>query len=292
MLKLLIALLLSTPTFASHLDRVCETAQRFPVTWEKDLVAYFDNNEMLLSTHGGTIIGSLDRPILDIVQHELSIWLLTPNDLVEMNSAGEVLHRYSIDDANVQGRFASTMARAGNLLVITQGYAGFTGFDMEARKFVWRNVLGGADDGYASAVTFDGANLLIAAATSMPNGFTGIITADLSTGAVIKRTRYDVARWGVIGTDVKARMVGEKLLLNNGGWLHLITPAQLAADRSIRPRWVAHTIPRNGDVGPHYMMLSGDFLLHDGQVMGCGVYTDSENGTLVHRSKLFHVSLP
>jgi hypothetical protein len=97
---------------------------------------------------------------------------------------------------------------------------------------------------------------------------------------------------GVLDVDVKARMNGDSLILNNGGWIHVITRAQIESEKDIRPRWAALVIPQDGPVNAHYMMLKGEFVIHDGQVMGCGAYTSQENGTFVRKTKLFHVKLP
>lgn len=284
--------LISQAAFASHLEKVCESATAYPTVWEDNLVAYLDGGEMTLSTHGGMIIWSGNMPIKEIIQDGISIWLLTPTSLEEMNSGGEILNSYPIASANAPGSYALSMVRARDLLVITSGYGGMMGFDLEKRAFTWHNSLSGADDGYASGIAFDGDKLLVATATSMPDGFTGIMAVDATNGTVLKRGQYDVPRSGVISTDATAKMVGDRLLLNNGGWLHAITPEQLNGTRAIRPRWVAHVVPRNGEVNQHYMVLNGGFVMHDDMVMGCGVYTASENGALVRKSKLFHVKLP
>ena len=72
----------------------------------------------------------------------------------------------------------------------------------------------------------------------------------------------------------------------------MITKKQIESDKAIRPRWAAHVIPQNGEVNAHYMMIKGDFVIHGEYVMGCGVYTDRQDGNFVRKSKLFHVKLP
>lgn len=288
----LAALITTTTAFADHLDTVCESAITSAPTWEENLIAYRANGENLVTTHQGMIIGSAPSAIKGMFQDNLSIWILTKSQLLEMNAGGEILNEYLIEWTGNPAWQALSMVKANNMIVIGRGAGGLLGFDLTTREIAWTNWMKGDDDGYPSGVAFDGQNVYAATATSMENGFTGIITVNPADGTITKRSKYDVPRWGVLDTDAKAIMNGDSLILNNGGWIHVITKKQIESDKAIRPRWVAQMIPQDGPVNAHYMTLLGNFVIHDGYVMGCGAYTTQDNGVFVRKSKLFHVKLP
>lgn len=286
------ALILSSTVFAEHLEKVCETAVNADVVWEKNLVVYREAGESLITSHGGMIIGSTASRIKGIIQDGLSIWALTPTQLVEFNSAGEIVNEYLVEWTGNPAWRALSMVKAGNKIIISRGAGGLLAFDLEKRDIAWTNWMPGEDEGYPSGLAVDGDKVYAAVATSQERGFTGIITVNPLNGVITKRSKYDVARWGVIDTDAKAQMHGDSLILNNGGWIHVIKREQIESDKAIRPRWAALVIPQDGTVNAHYMMTKGEFVIHGEFVMACGVYTAQQDGNFVRKSKLFHVKIP
>lgn len=286
------ALIISSSAFANHLETVCESAANQDIAWEENLVAYRDSGESVISSHGGMIVASTTSQIRAVIQDGLSIWALTPSQLIEFNAGGDVVNEYLIEWTGNPSWKALSMVKVGNKIIISRGAGGLLGFDLEKRDIGWTNWMPGDDEGYPSGLAVDGDKVYAAVATSMERGFTGIITINPADGVITKRSKYDVARWGVIDTDAKAQMHGDSLILNNGGWIHVIKRAQIESDKAIRPRWAALVIPQDGPVNPHYMMIKGQFVIHGDQVMGCGVYTSHQDGVFVRKSKLFHVKLP
>ncbi len=286
------ALIISSSAFANHLDTVCETAVKNDIVWETNLIAYREAGETLITSHGGMIVASTTSPIRAVIQDGLSIWALTPSQLLEFNAAGDVVNEYLIEWTGNPAWKALSMVKAGNRMIISRGAGGLLGFDLEKREITWTNWMPGDDEGYPSGLAVDGEKVYAAVATSQEKGFTGIITINPADGVITKRTKYDVARWGVIDTDAKAVMSGDSLILNNGGWIHVIKREQIESEKAIRPRWAALVIPQDGPVNAHYMMIKGQFVIHGDQVMGCGVYTAQHEGNFVRKSKLFHIKLP
>jgi hypothetical protein len=286
------AFILSGSALADHLEKVCETAVTNSPVLEENLVAYRENGQTLITTHGGMIIADTPAEVRGLLQDGLSIWALTGTELVELNGAGEVLNSYKIEETGNPSWSSLSMVKANRMLIISRGAAGLLGFDLDKRVIAWNNWMSGDNEGYPSGLAFDGVNVFAAVATSQERGFTGIITVNPENGIISKRSPYDVVRWGVIDTDAKAMMSGDSLILNNGGWIHVITKKQIESDKAIRPRWASYVIPQNGEVNSHYMMIKGEFVIHGDQVMGCGIYTDRQDGTFVRKSKLFHIKLP
>jgi outer membrane protein assembly factor BamB len=175
-------------------------------------------------------------------------------------------------------------------LLVARGSGGLVSFDPETKKTIWENRLGQKEDGWPVAVTGDDKKGFAAIQSSHENGFTGIMTFDLKTGAVLQRSPYNYA-YGVIGIDVRASMLSGSIILNNQGWIHILTASQVASGRSMRPRWIAHQVPRNGDVNPHYMMLEGDFIIEGTELVGCGKYNALSDEGMILKGKPFRVKL-
>ncbi len=289
---LILGVLITLNAQAGHLDTVCESAVNAQPIFDSNYVARRSNGMFVLETLSGTQVTNTAASIRSIVREGASIWVLTANQIVELDTTGEVLESYDLEQSGNPSWYGLSMIQFNRKLVISRGAAGVTAFDMDTREFVWTNWFAGTDDGFPSGLATDGRVIYAASATSHQNGFTGIVSLNPESGAIIRHTPYDVRRSGVLDTNVKARMHGEDLVLNNGGWIHLITKKQIESEKAIRPRWVAHMMPAEGPVGVHYMMIAGDFLMHDGQVMACGTYTAFEEGQYLRKSKLFHVKLP
>lgn len=305
--SVVIALSLSASvSFADHLDLVCEKAMMVDPTRPQYLISNppsFSGGilsrrvgddtgwDYVVEDFNGKLIGTFHAPIYQIIKTENSVWALGPFDLMEMDMDGRVVHTYNFGSNNLSWR-GRAMAINRDMLVISRGAAGLMGFDLKDRAFKWQNTMSGNDEGYPSGLASDGNVIYGAVATSRENGFTGIITIDPLTGNILNRTPYDVRRWGVIDTDAVARIYKGNLILNNGGWIHLIRPEQLQSEKAIRPRWVAHVVPQNGDVNLHYMSLNGDFFFEDDHLVGCGNYTTQIDSRFTRRSKLFKVKLP
>lgn len=285
------ALILSQSVFATHLEKVCEAAVKDTPVWEEGLIAHRSEGQFVIESHGGTIIVETPMQIRGVIQDGLSIWALTPSKLLEFNAAGDMMNEYLLEWTGNPAWRSLSMVKAGNMIVISRGAGGLIGFDLSKRDIAWTNWMPGDNEGYPSGLAVDGEKVYAAVATSQEAGFTGIITFNPQNGEISKRTSYDVARWGVLDTDAKAQMNGDSLVINNGGWIHVIKREQIAGEKAIRPRWAALVIPQDGQVNAHYMMMKGEFLIHDGQVMGCGMYTAQQDGNYVRRSKLFHIKL-
>lgn len=308
MLKLavLAVTLSATLSYADHLETVCQNSLMEdpsrpqyiianPPSFSGGLLSRRVGDEQgwdyVVEDLSGKLIGSFHAPIYQIIRSEEAIWALGPFDLMEMDMSGKVINSYNFESSNISWR-GRAMAINGDMLVISRGAAGLVGFDLNSRTFKWHNFMNGNDEGYPSGLASDGKVIYAAVATSREHGFTGIITIDPQTGKILRRTPYDVRRAGVVDTDAIARIYQGNLLLNNGGWIHLITPKQLQSEKAFRPRWVAHVVPQDGDVNQHYMTLNGDFFFEDNTLVGCGSYTTIVDSRFARRSKLFKVKLP
>ena len=284
---------------ASHLDDVCNLAYR---SGQNSNSPMFDNNLMarrdttdlgtqyVIETLNGDKIFSDLRPIKDFVVKGNSIWILNSFELLEINFKGDLLGRYPFEEDTSSEWFGYSFSMAGDIILIAQGLGGMTAFDTNTRKVIWHNLLEEAQGGTTISVATDGVNGYAVMTPRYENGFTGITIFNPRTGEISKILPYKKSS-GVISVEAKASWYNDSLVLSNGGWIHVMTRKQLE-EKELKPRWVPHVINANGEVNPHYMLLTGEFFFENKELVGCGIYTAKENGLFVRKSSLYKVPMP
>jgi hypothetical protein len=285
MLRALIAgSLISFGAHAAYLDTICNSALQNPGTIFGDgVIAARINGDYVLSDMEGKAIFSTPTRIRSVVVNGEDMWLLSSGALMHMKRDGTIVSTHELDQ-NI------TMARAGNTLLVVRGGGTLTGFDMTEKKEIFTNYLNEIKGGDAVAIAFDGKNAQVVFTSNTEGGYNGIATVDIRNGNVLKAIPYDVSRAGVVDPDAKARWYNNSLVLNNGGWIHVITADQLAKGKPVKPRWVAHALGEGRD--KHYMMLKGEFFFEGNSLVGCGLYNERQNTEWVRLSGLFKVTMP
>ena len=304
-LALIAALNLSFSASASHLDVVCSDAQRphpnnpsFSISNHPVFAGQFVarkstvHDQFVIETLDGVEIFKHPQRITSLVLQGDTLWALAGFELLELNTAGALLGRHVLETQPNPAWRGKTMALADDLLIIARGLAGMMAFNTLTRQIQWNTLMSELDDGTPVSAVFDGAHVWAVMATSRQNGFAGFALLDATNGRVLKTTPYDQRRAGVIDTDPSARWFNDSLVLNNGGWIHVITRQQLENAKPIRPRWVAQQIPQDGEVQPHYMMLAGEFFFEQDNLVGCGVFTAQDQGRFIRKSATFTVKMP
>lgn len=285
MLRALIASsLISFGAQAAYLDTICDSALQNPaVVFGEGVVAARIDRDYVLSDLDGKAIFSSPTKIKSVVKDGDSYWLLSSSTILHINNDGTMIESFEMGQS-------LTMTKANNLLLVVRGGGTLTAFDMVQKKEIWTNFLNEVQGGDAVAVAFDGKNAQVVFTTNREGGYTGIATVELTAGNVIKQIPYDVTRSGVISPDATARWNNNSLVLNNGGWIHVISSDQLAKGKPVRPRWVAHALGEGRD--KHYMMLKGEFFFEGNNLVGCGLYNRRENDQWLRFAKLFKVTMP
>lgn len=285
MLRALIAgSLISFGAHAAYLDTVCNSnIQNPPVAFGEGVVASRMNADYVLADFEGKAIFSSPTKIKSVVVNGEDFWLLSNSTILHIKNDGTMIDSFEMEKS-------ISMTRAGDLLLIVRGGGTLTAFDMVQKKEIWTNFLNEIPDGDAVSVAFDGKNAQVVFTGNRENGFNGVATVEISAGNIIKKIPYDVYRAGVVDPDAKVRWYNNSLVLNNGGWIHVISAEQLAKGKPVKPRWVAHVVNRGMD--QHYMMLRGEFFFDGNNLMGCGLYNEKVDGTIVRKSKLFTVTMP
>lgn len=294
-LMLAVSLFASSAFAQSRFDKICSTIVQVSgdhiktsaPSFTDGYASYVLNGSYVISDAAGDIILTSEEKIVSLEKMNETLWVLTPSKLLEVTLHGEVKAEYAtnIRHANYG------MSVSGSVLLIAKGPGGLSAFDTVSKTFTWDNRLGGVEFGWPVAVTNEGPVGYAAVQSAAEGGFTGLLSFDTMTGKILKKAPYHY-KYGVIGIDVVAQMYKGNVVLNNQGWIHLITKAQVNAGKMIRPKWIAHQLPRDGEVNPHYMMLEGDFQIEGNELKGCGKYNVMENGDITIKGKHFTVKMP
>lgn len=276
--------LISLSAHAGYLDTVCTAnLQNPPVAFGDGVIASrIDGEYVLASLEGKTIFSSPTR-IRSVVVNGEDIWLLSSATILHIKNDGTMIDSFEMDQS-------ISMTKAENLLLVVRGGGTLTAFDMATKKEIWTNFMNEIQGGDAVSVAFDGKNAQVVFTGNRENGFNGVATVELTGGNVIKQIPYDKTRAGVIDPDAKVRWYNNSLVLNNGGWIHVITAEQLAKGKPVKPRWVASALGQGTD--RHYMMLRGEFFFEGNTLVGCGLYNDRVDGAWTRFSRLFKVTMP
>lgn len=285
MLRALIATsLISFGAHAAYLDTICNSAQQIPsVVFGDGVMAARVDRDYVLSDLDGKAIFSSPTHIKSIVTDGDTYWLLSSSTILHLKNDGEMIESFDLSQS-------LSMTKAGTKLLVVRGGGTLTAFDMVEKKELWTRYMNEVQGGDAVAVAFDGKNAQVVFTTNREGGFAGVATVELTKGDVIKQIPYDVYRAGVISPDATARWYNNSLVLNNGGWIHVITAEQLAKGKAVKPRWVAHVLGEGMD--RHYMMLKGEFYFEGKNLVGCGLYNERQNDQWIRLSKLFKVTMP
>ena len=275
MWRLLIAsAVFSLSVQAAHLDTVCESISSPSFT-----DGFLTRQNVLENFNGDRLFENHTR-LRSVVRQGETLWVLATNAIIEMKKDGTVVQGYELDK-NI------SMTLANELLLVVRSGGAITAFNTKTREVAWTSYMNEVDGGEAVAVAFDGKNALVVMTGTREGGFNGVATMNLQ-GKVIAQSAYDY-RYGVIDPEANARFHNGNLILNNGGWIHVLTAKQLASNKKVKPRWVAHPVGTGQQA--HYMMLKGEFFFEGNTLVGCGLYNVFENGDVNRMGGLFKVAL-
>lgn len=204
-----------------------------------------------------------------------SIWLLTQNSLVE----------FSLKEKKIIGRYPTfpkpfepsqiTRARGfayhSGRIYIAHGELGVSVFDLTKKAPTYVLQAGLQPASMIGAVALKGHTLFVLQGAYHPSGFNGLSIYDLKTGNT-KLIKYPLAS-GVVDPYKSTMKVSEdRLIINNGGWIHTYELSALAtASGELAPRWIpiAETLPTAGGNVQKYLMINGDLLVNAQNLLAC-----------------------
>jgi hypothetical protein len=272
---------------AAHLDTICKSALEAPPVFGEGLVSYRVAEDLgthyALDTLEGQRVFNLPTKIRSVVSQKETIWVLASDELLQLKKNGTLVASFEMTKSK-------TMTLAGNLLLIVRSGGVMTAFDINTKKEIWTSSLSEIKDGQALGVAFDGKNAQVVVTSTNEGGFNGVATINPLTGSVLKQTSYDYVRAGVIDPISNVRWFKNQLVINNGGWIHVVTADQLAKGKAMKPRWVAEVVGSREE--QHYMMLKGEFFFKENKLVGCGMYNERQGSDIVELTKVFTVVMP
>lgn len=210
-----------------------------------------------------------------ILLSETSVWFLLDNALLELN----------LDQRKLVGAHASfpekfdmapaTRARGFSYqdgrIYVAHGELGVSVFSIKTQQHerVIRDLV--QPGSLAAAVEVRGGELFVLQGAFQQNGVHGITLMNLRSGSS-KFIRYTEEAGAVDPYNSTMKLSGQSLVVNNSGWIHRFTLEGLArGPLAQRPEWlpVAERLETAGGVYDRYLMIDGDFVVHNQEVLAC-----------------------
>jgi hypothetical protein len=142
---------------------------------------------------------------------------------------------------------------------------------------------------FSTSVAAKGDRLYISMTGATQNGFHGIIEARAFDGEVLAFNEFHRQRAGIIDDRASLELIDNRLVLNNGGWIHVVNQSDLRSRRQLIPRWVA--VPVGGRDYRHYMMWSGRYMMEGNTLKGCGLEIRPVGNRFERFSRYFEVGI-
>ena len=267
-----------------------------PLTYENEGTHYFINKNKFFSLHqdGGdkNIHFPLDENTVDFFVKENSLWTLG-NNLTERDLiTGQIKNKYTTAPKALM-KLAHATAKSFHVLedkiYIAHGNLGLVVFDLSAREFIHTDKIntknGRGLPSEAVSVSGESHSQLFIAMSSWHKGFDGITVYDATSKRVLHKMAYDKRRSGNVGPNAKIYHRGERVYLNNGGWIHAFSTKNILRYRKLRASWLpiaeeVETIDHHGKTKKltKYRMIEGDLIFANGNIMGCTKYKKKEEG--------------
>ncbi|MBC75718.1 MAG: hypothetical protein CME64_06860 [Halobacteriovoraceae bacterium] len=176
--------------------------------------------------------------------------------------------------------------KRNDTLYMASGKVGLVAFNLTDQRFMDTNSLNVVNEnGHLSAavaVVGDGEDTLYIAMTgNSEKGFNGVLTYSISKKQITNKAEYNKRRAGVIFPYASIYLNSDKVILNNGGWIHSLKLNQVQNRTKVKPRW--HAIEYRLDDVRKFVMMAGDLIFHDDQVLGCGRYFQN-NGKVNYKA--------
>lgn len=197
-----------------------------------------------------------------------SIWFLQRGLIAEFDSATNVIvGTYRSIDEGKETNTITTRARHmiadGARLYIAHGEHGVVVFDTEARKIL-KSYDGMIKPGsMAAAVAVKDGFIYVLQGAYHERGFNGISILNMTDGSV-HHVEYS-AQSGVVNPySSDMQIVGDRLFMNNGGWIHYTSLSELHGKESVAPEWLAIR-----DSKQRYLMIEGNLQVANRKVVAC-----------------------
>lgn len=305
MKSIVLALLISTTAWGAHLDTVCKATLRpmpgdesrmltnapaFTAGFVARRIVSEEGARFVLENNLGDELYVHYESIKSLATLANEVWAVSAHELLQFDMNGHFIASHSINTHPARANQARGMCAQEGVLFLARGRGGVAAFDSTTQKMKWETALNEIKNSMAINVVANGNKLFVIMTGTAEGGFNGVATLDAQSGKILQATPYDYRRAGVIYPETPAHMWQDKLVLNNGGWIHVLTEKDLLSSKPVRPRWVAHVVGEGQR--QHYMMLRGDFFFENDTLVGCGVYHVNQGDDFSLATKVFRVRIP
>ena len=229
----------------------------------------------LLTTPKKTIqLASWIGRIKDFTVVNESIFILTNDFLIELDHKANFLDKFALPKSNQYKSLGLSFHESDYSIYIARGKRGILRFELNTRTFGPNYAINTVNQSghLSSAVSVDseGDLLYVAMTGQSEKGFNGVTVFYTKTQSIENLAEYNKRRSGVVSPDARIYINDSKVFINNMGWIHELTINQIQTSSTVRPTWRA--IPLWQGNHQQYIMLKGDFIFEDNQIMGCGRY--------------------
>ena len=230
--------------------------------------------------------------VRDFVVEGDSVWSLSNNSLLRQDKdTGEVLETFSTLPKNFKesrASYAKGIHLLNKKIYIAHGKSGVVVFDLSTRQ-IEKVVKISSSRGISEAVsiTGDSPEKIFVAVSGFQKGFNGIVTLDGQSSRILNKMSYNTKRWGIVTPNATIYQKGNRLFLNNGGWIHSFDSRIVAKSRQLNPYWhvIAEEIERPTNSGRmvtqrKYRRIVGDLIFSKDKIFGCTKFKDYSTGEM------------
>jgi len=210
--------------------------------------------------------------VSDFLIQDNSLWILNANSISELSLNGlDLIEEFSIPRADSYQLRGRGMDLYKEKIYIAQGILGVREFDLSLREFsdlypmYTKNKNGKRSE--VTDLTFDKNFMYMSLATAGPGAFTGVTSFNMETDQIDHLGAYNIPKIGVLGPYSKIYNHGERLFINNEGWVHTISIKSFNRKKKITPRWLAHSSEQGGET--IYSLIRGDLTFNQDKILGC-----------------------
>lgn len=222
--------------------------------------------------------------VRDFVISDDKIYLATSKGLFEYDFlTGKMLGQLNRPEPHTAPRGLYLHAST-NRLYMANETMGISYFDLTSRKFFLvddlQSVNANGDQSLSIAIVGDKEDHLFVALTgNTEKGFNGVIVFDPQSNQIVSSSEYNRRTAGVIDPYASIYEMNGTVTLNNGGWIHHLKKSDLLKKKVIKPIWQA--IAHQQGTYQQFIMIEGDLIFENNEIMGCGKIYDRTNDILV-----------
>jgi len=210
--------------------------------------------------------------VSDFIIKDSLLWVLNQRSLSKFDlDSLKLIEIYPIPRTDRRQLRARGMDIYKNKVYIAQGVLGVREFSLDSEEFskLYPMYTKNKDGRFSEItdLTFDGDLMYMSLATASPDAFTGVISFNMNTNSIDHLSAYNIPKIGVLGPYSKVYIYGDRIFLNNEGWVHTISINKFKRKKRMTPQWLSHSSEHNGET--IYSLIKGDLVFDRNKILGC-----------------------